>query len=374
VRNGEGTSQRIGQTRNIKRQYQRGVPVTLKRLLIGCFVGVLLLSIAVGAIAAPKTIVIKLSHGDAADGSYGTAENGAITFKRLVEARSDGRIKVEIYPNCQLGSEREMYESVIMGTTQMTWCSSAPISGWVPEMMVLSIPYLFSGPEVAYKVLDGQFGRELSDLVIKKAGMRFLSYSHIGFRHFTNNVRPIRSPKDMKGLKIRTREDPAEMKIVQSLGASPTPIAWGELYTALQQGVVDGEENPTSMIQVSKLYEVQKYLTLDGHVFGVNPVTINEKFYQSLPQDLKLIVADSAKTAALAYRGMLEYGNAIDLEDLSKKGMQIYSPTTAELAEFKAATQGPVKSFVAGKIGNAWVDKLMNAVAAADKEYAAEIK
>jgi len=164
------------------------------------------------------------------------------------------------------------------------------------------------------------------------------------------------------------------MKIVQSLGASPTPIAWGELYTALQQGVVDGEENPTSMIQVSKLYEVQKYLTLDGHVFGVNPVTINEKFYQSLPQDLKLIVADSAKTAALAYRGMLEYGNAIDLEDLAKKGMQIYSPTTAELAEFKAATQGPVKSFVAGKIGNTWVDKLMNAVAAADKEYAAEIK
>ncbi len=343
------------------------------RLLSVLFLAAILVFAAFGASAAPKPIVIKLSHGDTADGSWGTADNGALTFKRLVEARSGGRIVVEIYPNCQLGSEREMYESVMMGTTQMTWCSSAPLTGWVPELMTLSIPYLFSNPQIAFKVLDGSFGKELSDLVISKAGVRFLAYSHIGFRHFTTKSKPIQSPADMKGLKIRTREDQAEMKIVSSLGASPTPIAWGELYTALQQGVVDGQENPTSMIQVAKLYEVQKYLILDGHVFGVNPVTINEKFYKSLPADLKAIVAESAKTACLAYRGLLEFGNALDLEDLTKKGMVIYSPTEAQLNQFRTATQGPVKDFVAGKIGAAWVNKLMNAVSAAEKEYAAEI-
>ena len=112
---------------------------------------------------------------------------------------------------------------------------------------------------------------------------------------------------------------------------------------ALQQGVVDGEENPTSMIQVAKLYEVQKYLTLDGHVFGVEPFSINEKFYQSLPEDLRYIVADSARIGAMAYRGLLEFGNALDIQDLAAKGMVIYAPSPQEIAKFKEATQGPVK-------------------------------
>lgn len=346
----------------------------MKRLLGACIVGVLLLSLVAGAvIAAPQQIIIKLSHGDAADGSWGTVDNGAVTFKRLVEAQSGGRIKVEIYPNCQLGSEREMYESVIMGTTQMTWCSSAPLTGWVPEVMVFSMPYTFSNAAIAFKVLDGEFGQELADLVREKIGLRFLGYGHIGFRHFTNNVRPIRTPEDMRGLKIRTREDPAEMKIVEALGGNPTPIAWGELYTALQQGVVDGEENPTSMIQVAKIYEVQKYLTLDGHVFGVNPLVISEKFYQSLPEDLQKIVADCARLAVMSYRGFIEYGNGVDLEDLAKKGMEIYQPTPEELEQFRQATQGSVREYVSGEIGEEWISKLLKAVEEAEREYAAEM-
>jgi len=324
--------------------------------------------------AASKPIILKLSHGDAADGSYATVDNGALTFKRLVEARSDGKIKVEIYPNCQLGSEREMFESTMMGTTQMTLCSTAPLAGWFPEVSALSIPYLFDSSVIALNVLDGEFGQEFNQLLIKKTGLRFLSYAHIGFRNFTNNVRPIKTPADMKGLKIRTRENPVEMEIVRSLGASPTPIAWGELYTALQQGVVDGEENPTSMIQVAKLYEVQKYVTLDGHVFGVEPFTINEKFYQSLPEDLRYIVADSARIGAMAYRGLLEFGNALDIQDLTQKGMIIYAPKPEELAQFKAATQEPVKKFLAKEIGNEWIDKLLKAIEVEEARFAKESK
>jgi C4-dicarboxylate-binding protein DctP len=343
-----------------------------KKLFLFSLVLLMCLTLAFSVNAASQPIVIKLSHGDTADGSYGSCDNGALTFKRQVETRSDGRLKVEIYPNCQLGSEREMFESVMMGTTQMTWCSTAPLAGWIPEISVLNIPYLFNSPVVAFKVLDGDFGKDFNKLLIEKTGLRFLSYGHIGFRHFTNNVRPIKTPEDMKGLKIRTRENPAEMQIVKSLGGSPTPIAWGELYTSLQQGVVDGQENPTSMIQVAKLYEVQKYLTLDGHVFGVNPLSINEKFYQSLPDDLKFIVADSAKIATMAYRGLLEFGNGIDIQDLTAKGMKIYAPSPAEVAQFKEATQGPVQEFLVKEIGNEWIDKLLGAIEQAEKEYASE--
>ncbi|MDD4363849.1 MAG: DctP family TRAP transporter solute-binding subunit [Atribacterota bacterium] len=323
---------------------------------------------------AQNPIVIKLSHGDTADGSWGTCDNGAVTFKRLVESRSDGRIKVEIYPNCQLGSEREMEESVMMGTTQATWCSTPDYAGWIPEIGILNIPYLFDTAVVAFKVMDGDFGREFNEFMIEKTGIRFLGYGHIGFRNFTNNVRPIRTPADMVGLKIRTQENPVAMQMVKALGASPTPIAWGELYTSLQQGVVDGEENPTSMIQVAKLYEVQKYLTMDGHTFGINPLAINEKFYQSLPDDLKYIVADSGRIACIAYRGLLEYGNGLDIDDLTQKGMEIYFPTPDEIALFKEATQEPVIEWLAGQIGREWIDKLLNAIEEAKAEYYLEIE
>jgi len=344
-----------------------------KRISIFVLVIALVLVISMAGFAA-NPIIIKLSHGDTADGSYGTCDNGALTFQRLVESRSDGRIKIEIYPNCQLGGEREQFESVMMGTTQMTWCSTAPLTGWIPELMVFSIPYLFPSTTVAFKVLDGEFGKAINDLLIEKTGLRFLGYGHIGFRHFTNNVRPIHTPEDMKGLKFRTREDPAEMQIIKSLGGSPTPISWAELYTSLQQGVIDGEENPTSMIQVAKLYEVQKYLTLDGHVFGVNPLTINEKFYQSLPEDLKYIVANSAKDALIAYRGMILFGEGLDVDDLSAKGMEIYAPTPKEIALFKEAAQAPVEAFVIEKIGDDWVNKLHEAIENAEMEFSKEVE
>ena len=345
----------------------------LKKMSIFVLVISLVLTISMACFAA-SPILIKLSHGDTADGSYGTCDNGALTFQRLVESRSAGRIKVEIYPNCQLGSEREMEESVMMGTTQMTWCSTPDYAGWVPEIGVLGIPYLFSSPSIAFKVLDGDFGKEFNEFFVKKSGIRFLSWGHIGFRHFTNNVRPIKSPEDMKGLKMRVQQNPVSIQMVKSLGGNPTPIAWGELYTSLQQGVVDGQENPTSMIQVAKLYEVQKYLTLDGHVFGINPLAINEKFYQSLPDDLKFIVADSARIAAIAYRGLLEFGNGLDIQDLTKKGMEIYAPSPAEVAKFKDATQGAVKEYLVKEIGKEWVDKLTAAIEKAEKEYASEIE
>lgn len=338
--------------------------------MMGVFVAAMLIAavVAVPALAA-NPILIKLGHGDTADTSYGGVHNGAMAFKQLVESRSGGRIQVEIYPNNQVGSPREMFESTKMGSLQMVWEGTSNFAGFLPEFMVFSMPYIFPNVTVALNVLDGQFGRDLSALSVKKTGVRLLAYTQIGWRNFTNNKRVIKSPADIKGLKMRTQEDPAMMKIVQSMGGSATPIAWGELYTALQQGVVDGEENPTSMVQVAKLYEVQKYMTMDGHILAINPVCINEKFYQSLPEDLRFIIKDSAHTAALIYNGVNQWGATLDVADLTKKGMQIYVPTEAEYQQFVKAAQGPVKEFVVSKIGKEWPEKLLKAIADESVKY-----
>jgi C4-dicarboxylate-binding protein DctP len=341
---------------------------TLKTLFGLVALMVVVAAFAASALAA-SPIVIRLGHGDSADNNYGGVHNGAMAFKQLVESRSGGRLQVDIFPNNQVGSPREMFESVKMGSLQMLWEGIGAFTGFVPEFMIFSMPYIFPNVTVAMKVLDGDFGDELAALSTKKTGVRILAYSQYGYRHFTNNKRVVKTPADMKGLKIRTQEDPAMMKLVQSMDATATPIAWGELYTALQQGVVDGEENPTSMIQVAKLYEVQKHMTMDGHILAINPVCISEKFYQSLPQDLRHIIRDSAHTAALVYNGVNTYGAGLDVADLAKKGMQIYVPTDAERQQFVKAAQGPVKDFVVSKIGKEWPDKLLKAIAAAQAQH-----
>jgi tripartite ATP-independent transporter DctP family solute receptor len=205
---------------------------------------------------------------------------------------------------------------------------------------------------------------------LKKTGMRVLAYGETGFRNFTNSVRPIKSPADMKGFKIRVMESPVYVNMVKALGAAPTPIAWTETYTALQQKVVDGHENPVSVILSFKLYEVQKYITLDGHSYGVDFILINEKFYQSLPKETQVILKASAINAGLIGRGIQQLNSAVGISLLKEKGMEIYSPTTKERAMFREAAQKPVMDYIEKQIGKAWIDKLLKAVKEAEAELA----
>jgi len=348
-----------------------------KKLTSLFFVLMLLVSVTLSVSivgAADKQIVIRLAHSDTADNNLGGEQNGALAFKSLVETRTNGRVKIEIYPDAQLGSPREAFQGLKIGSMEMNWDGSSNWAGFCPTLMVFSMPYIFPNANVAFNVLNGKFGEELSQQMIKDTGVRVLAYSTNGWRCFTNNKRPIHTPADLKGLKLRTQEDPAMMKIVQSLGGNATPIAWNELYTSLQQGVCDGEENPTSMIQVAKLYEVQKYLTIDEHIFGVNPIVINEKFYQSLPADLRYIILDSSITAANIYSQLVQWGATQDLTDLAKKGMNIYVPTDAERQLFVKGAQGPVKDFVISKIGAAWPNKLLKAITDETEKYKNKVK
>ena len=160
--------------------------------------------------------------------------------------------------------------------------------------------------------------------------MRILTYAQVGFRNFTNSSRPIKSPADVKGLKIRVMESPVYMTLIRSMGGAPTPVPWPETYTALQQKVVDGQENPISSIKFAKLYEVQKYMTMDGHTFGVSFMLINEKFFQSLPKEYQAIVKNAALTSAVSENGIDNLDSAIGLQFLKDKGMEVYTPTAAE--------------------------------------------
>lgn len=318
------------------------------------------------ATSAPTNRITLTSIEGAGLSSEHTA---AVVFKKMVEERTGGSIQVNLYPNSQLGDEPELWQQLKDGTIQASTASCMPLSNFVPEWAAFMLPYLTDSPEVMYRVLEGPVGERLKRLVIQKIGCRILGWSFLGFRNFTNNVRPIRSPADMKGLKIRVTQSPEAVKMVEGLGAQATPIPWSELYGALQQKVVDGQENPLSMIEQAKLYEVQKYLTLDGHTLGVLPITVNEKAFQALSTDQKAIVKDSAQQAIAIFRAQLYLGNTLWIDDLKQKKMIIYTPTAAEYRQFQEGAQKAVIPYVRSKIGNEWVDAVLKAVKEVEKAY-----
>ena len=339
-----------------------------KRMVLTMVVGlVCFIFIVASAVAAP--IEIKLGHVDPADICISKKGAAGAAFKGLVEGATGGNVDVKVFPASQLGNERELIEGVKIGTIQMAFVSGA-ISGFYKEAMVLDIPYLFANGPVAWTVMDGPFGDAMAADILQKTGMRVLAFGETGFRNFTNSKLPIKSPADMKGLKIRVMETPVYVNMVKALGAAPTPIAWSEVYTALQQKVVDGQENPVATIVQAKLYEVQKYMILDGHSYGCDFFLINEKFYQSLPKDTQELIKTSAYTSAVVGRGVQHLNSATGISVCQEKGMQVYAPTAAERAQFKTATQKPVRDYVASQVGTEWIDKLMKAVREAEAELA----
>ena len=323
----------------------------------------LLVGLAPGALPTVQAAQfdIRLGHSDPPDIHTSRKAAGSTVFKNLVENETGGAVKINLFPAGQLGAEREVAEAVKLGSVQMGMLSG-PFSGFCKEAQVFDIPYLFPSLLVAYRTLDGPFGKELAQECLQKTGMRILTYAQVGFRNFTNSARVIKSPADVKGLKFRVMENPVYMNLVRSMGGAPTPIPWPETYTALQQKVVDGQENPISAIQFAKLYEVQKYMTMDGHTLGVSFMLINEKFFQSLPKEYQAIVKNAAVTSAVSENGIDNLVSAIGIQFLKDKGMEIYTPTASEKTQFRTAAQPAVIEYLEKQIGRPWIDKVLNAV------------
>jgi C4-dicarboxylate-binding protein DctP len=292
-----------------------------------------------------------------------------LVFKNEVETRSNGRISVQLFPGGQLGKVASVINQVRRGVIQGGDCNTGHLSNTYPPIQVLSIPYLFEERDIAWKVLGGPFGDMMIENMAKETGIRALYWGEGGgFRHFSNNKREIRSPEDMKGLKIRSMNSPFFMELISNTGASATPIAWNELYTSLQTGVADGQENSIATFLTPKLEEVQRYITLDGHVYSITTLIVNEKFYQELPDDLKQVVQSAAGMARAANYGITVVAEANGLAYLEKKGLKIYKPKKEEIQMFRAKTQPSSIKWLKGEFGDALVDDLLAATAKAEKE------
>lgn len=238
--------------------------------------------------AAP--ITLKLGHIAEPENPYG---QGADHFAKLVKERSNGEIDIKVYPSSQLGNQRDLVEGLGFGTVDMTLTGTAVLGNFVPEVAVFDLPFIFRDVNHAYKALD-TVGMDLA----KKGedrGMITLAIWENGVRHMTNNARPIKTPADMKGLKFRVMEQPVYIEMMKSLGASPTPMAMSELYTALQKGVIDGQENPLAHIATKRFNEVQKYLSLSGHTYASEPLLISKTAWNKLTPEQQQILKKAAE-------------------------------------------------------------------------------
>jgi tripartite ATP-independent transporter DctP family solute receptor len=348
----------------------------MKRALVFCVVVFVVL--AVFSTASAQKYRFRVAYTDAPRLPIGDEKLIHVTvaavygFEDAINSLTGGAFDVDFKHSAVLGGQVETIEQVRDGVIEATTPAIPALAGYYPNMQILSIPYLWKSPVIAWEVFDGDFGKAFFDDMAKKTGLRIITiFDNGGYRSFTNNVREVRTARDMKGIKIRTMESPAQMKIVSSLGGAPTPIPWVELYTSLQTGVVDGEENSAATIIAGSLYEVQKYYTIDQHTLSLAVFVVNEKWFQDLPNDVKQSVVVAGKVASICGRGAANANNKLAMEFLKNYGMQIYFPTAAERDTFRKAAQPEVLDWMRKnkKIENVWIDRLLKAVEQAERKY-----
>jgi TRAP-type transport system periplasmic protein len=308
-----------------------------------------LLALTAGHLLFPLTVQaqavkLTLGHG-AAPGN--PRHEAAVKFAEAVKAKSGGRIEVQVAPSAQLGDDAAMVTALRTGALDMSANSQGAVANAVPEYAAFGMPFLFGSAGQAFKVLDGPLGKELSDKSAEK-GLVVLGYWDNGIRHMTNSKRAITKVEDMKGLKMRTPPDTVLVDIMQSLGAEAQQIKFAELYVALQQGVVDGQENPLVNIHASKLYEVQKHLALTSHMFQMTPFLMGKRSWDRLSEADRKAVTEAAAEATALQRKLSQESDDKLLAELKAKGVQV---TAVDKAAFEKATAPVDDKWLATPIG-----------------------
>lgn len=281
----------------------------------------LLLAVITGCARQREVKVIKLAHG--LDQQHSVHKGMVFLGERLAE-KSGGKLRVDVYSSGQLGSERECLELVQLGGLAMTKVSASVLEGFAPEFKVFGLPYLFRDDAHKTAVLDGPIGREILAAPQSKF-MRGLCYYDSGSRSFYTK-KPVRTPEDLKGLKIRVQESPMAFALIRAFGASATPIAFGELYTALQQGVVDGAENNPPSFHLARHYEVCKFYSLDEHTNVPDVVVVSTHFWNSLSADEQRWLQEAADESAVFQRKLWQTSTAESLAAVEKAGVEIIRP------------------------------------------------
>lgn len=261
-------------------------------------------------------------------------------LKPYIEKESGGKISVELYPNGQLGSDRQLCEAIQLGSIEMAFPSTTVLASFIPELQLLDLPYLFSTTEQVHKVLDpnGKVTKYLAEKA-RTQGMHLLGFGDIGFMTLTNSKHPIRKPEDTEGMKIRVLENPVYIDTAKAIGFNPTPMTFGEVYTALQQKVVDGQEQGVNVTRNMKFDEVQKYLSLTQEAFSTISIIVSESFMDELSEDLRTVVVDGVKLFCEAQRKINSDQEVSNLKELAEKGMEINTITDEEREAFVKATE-----------------------------------
>lgn len=283
---------------------------------------------------------------------------GLSLFKTLIEEETGGKIQVKIYPNSQLGAERESVEQVKNGTLEMATASAGPLTTFDKTFMLMDIPFLFDTYEEAWAALDGPAGKILFDS-LETVGLKGLAYMENGFRHVTNNDKPITKPEDLKGLKIRTMEAPMHMENFTSLGANPTPVPFSELYMSMSQGIVDGQENPLANIWEVNMFEVQKYTSLTGHIYDAMPIVTNLEWFNKLPAEYQALIEKYAVLGANYSRFINASREDEIIQALESKGMKVNELTIQEKEAFKNASQSNIIDNVKNELTPEKVDEFL---------------
>jgi tripartite ATP-independent transporter DctP family solute receptor len=312
--------------------------------------------IVAGAEAQPTTL--RIAGNFAAEHSSSKAME---IFKAELAAKSNGALAADLFPGMQLGGAKENIDAVRAGTIFGTWVGVAFVSRLVPEVEAVSLPFLFEGREGAMAVIDGQVGKLIEQKLAAK-GFTTLGWMELGSRHVTNSKRPLKTMEDFKGLKIRMQPNETHLATFRAIGANPVPMDVKELYSALQQGVVDGQENPYSVISANRYSEVQRYLSDTGHFFDFILLMVNKRAFDALPADQQAVLLDVARTAVAEQRKMAAAHAAAALAELKAKGMQFDAIPRETRAELRKASAGVIED-VRKRVGSDLVDQMIAAAA-----------
>lgn len=334
-----------------------------KKILIMILSLVLVLSLFAGCASdaaeegtseAPKEkIVLKLGHTAAPDHPY---QKAAEMFAQIVSEKTEGMVEVQIFPSDQLGKQGELVEGAQLGTVDMVLTSDVLLSGFEPLMGALNLPFLFEDYEHVVSALNGEPGQQLSDALYEK-NLKVIGWWENGFRHITNSRNEIVKPEDLEGLKVRTPSGTVFVDTFNLMGASATPMSFGELYSALQLGTVDGQENPTTHVLTQKFYEVQDYLSLTYHIHVAEPLVMGRSVYESLPAEYQTILLEAGQEVSKWSYQTTKENEAAEIEEIKATGMTV---TTPDVEAFREATKVVYEKYEE-QFGKDFIDSIKNA-------------
>lgn len=333
----------------------------MKRLMVKGLVALVAVASMNMAFAADKELKLALQNPKGHP-----LEMGATKFAELVDSKTSGAVKVKVFPGGALGGDAQNVSALQGGTLDMVVLNSGILASQVKEFAVYDFPFMFNNSEEADKIVDGDFGKSLHAKLEEK-GIVGLAYWELGFRDMTNSKHPITKVDDIKGLKLRVIPNAINVDWVTALGANPTPMPFPEVYAALEQKAIDGQENPVTVIAANKFYEVQKHLALTHHQYNPQSVIVSKKTWDALTPEQQTAVRDAATEAAAYERGVAREKSTAALEEVKKAGMEVTELPAEELAKMRE-TLKPVIDKHAELVGKETVDKLTSELDALRKK------